>query len=83
MEEYRRIAERMERSNQHVLRTLATQREIVEKALQQVQIAMLQQEVALQSHMLCCTESWTGLDTILEDHERRLRRLEDGGTPAA
>lgn len=89
MDQVRRIQERLERSHQHVIAALGTQRGRVEKAFDEVKLAMLEQELALKGHLQDVrsevrelSESVGDLVRVVAQHEERLQRLE-GRDPAA
>ncbi len=89
-ERLERVETRLERSHQHVIGALGIQRERVERAFDEVKLAMLEQELALKSHLNDMRTEVRELGEILGDvtrmlgqHEERLARLERDRPPAA
>ena len=76
-----RLERRVERQHAHTERVLATQREIVEKAFDQVRLAMLEQEAALRSEGTETRETLQELTQIVLALSQRVDDLED--PPAA
>ncbi|MHB2019964.1 MAG: hypothetical protein ACYCW6_23740 [Candidatus Xenobia bacterium] len=74
------LESKMERNNRHLLDVMATHRETVEKALQQVQVALLEQHMTIRSHILSNEETFKDMmvevKTTLADFDKRLNRLE-------
>lgn len=81
-----RVETRLERSHQHVITAMATQRERVEKAFDEVKLATLEQELALKSHLQDVRNEVRELGDVVGDlarvvalHEERLQKLEGPG----
>lgn len=59
---------RLNREAEHLLNTLASQRQITSKAFEQVQVAMLEQEMSIRSH----TPRNERLAEVMRELDRRL-----------
>ena len=91
------LDQKMEREHQHIFRVIVTQRENIQQAFSQINMALLEQEMQYRAMMALTKESFAELKSSLaeatssiqdlaqlfEDHERRLRRLEEGPPPTA
>jgi hypothetical protein len=87
-ERLKRLEARVERDYQHLERVMSTQREIVQKAFDQVNLALLEQQMALKAHSDGVKEALSEVvqlvsGTVAEiDHiKERLDKLEN--PPAA
>jgi len=76
-----RLEHRLERGQKHTERVLATQREIVEKAFDQVRLAMLEQDAAMRAQAIETRESLQELTQIVLSLEKRIS--DQQGPPAA
>lgn len=90
------VDQKMEREH-HLTRVMATQRENIQQAFSQINLALLEQEMQYRSYTQAtkesfqelrvslseATESLQDLAQLMEDHEQRLKRLEEGRPPAA
>lgn len=88
------VERKVERNHQHVLTVMATQREIIQKAFSDVNVALLTQEVAFNSQFTALREGLSevkasvielGQATVdaVAELDDRVTRLEQGRPPAA
>lgn len=84
------LEHRVQRGHNHLVNVMATQREIIQKAFDQINLALIEQEMAVRGQFQDVNaglgELRESLQDLLEevaDHEARLKRLEEGDQPAA
>lgn len=78
-----RLEQRTRRDHEHLMTVMAVQRGRIEKAFDEVKLALLEQEVAVRQRLTNLEEEFQDLRELVQelgsgmvDHERRLRELE-------